>query len=63
VFHTRCPKYREQLSETDRERCRGEVPQLELKSSGHFAACHFPEARADVAAAEDLGVVADTGSA
>jgi oligopeptide/dipeptide ABC transporter ATP-binding protein len=58
VFHTRCPKYRELLGETDKERCRTDVPALELKQPGHFAACHFPEVRADIAAAEDAGIAA-----
>ncbi|MEO6885878.1 MAG: dipeptide ABC transporter ATP-binding protein [Jatrophihabitantaceae bacterium] len=56
VFYTRCPKYREILTETEQERCRTEVPSLDEKGIGHFAACHFPEVRADIAAAEDLGV-------
>jgi len=56
VFHTRCPKYRSVLSESDQQRCRGEIPQLEEKTPGHLAACHFPEVRADIAAAEDTGV-------
>jgi oligopeptide/dipeptide ABC transporter ATP-binding protein len=55
VFHTRCPKYREVLDETQQGRCRTEVPRLELKRPGHFAHCHFPEARADIAAAEESG--------
>ena len=58
VFHTRCPKYRLLLDEGQQERCRSEVPPLELKEPGHFAACHFPEPRADIAAAEDEGLVA-----
>jgi oligopeptide/dipeptide ABC transporter ATP-binding protein len=48
VFHTRCPKFREELSEDQRARCVGEEPILEEKDPGHFAACHFPEARRDV---------------
>jgi oligopeptide/dipeptide ABC transporter ATP-binding protein len=56
VFHTRCPKYRSILSDNDQQRCRSEVPLLELKAPGQFAACHFPEARADIAAAEDAGI-------
>ena len=60
VFHTRCPLYREQLSESQQERCRTEEPALEEKQPGHFAYCHFPVARADVAAAEDHGLVAPT---
>ena len=56
VFHTRCPKYRAVLSEADQQRCRSEIPLLEAKQPSHFAACHFPEARADIAAAEDAGI-------
>jgi len=56
VFHTRCPKYRAVLSENDKQRCRSEVPLLEPKSPGHFAACHFPEIRTDLATAQDAGV-------
>jgi oligopeptide/dipeptide ABC transporter ATP-binding protein len=48
VFHTRCPKYREQLSDTEKERCRAEIPVLELKGTDQFAACHFPEVRTDI---------------
>ena len=48
VFHTRCPKYAE-LPESDRGRCRTEVPALETKAAGHFVACHFPEVRPDAA--------------
>jgi oligopeptide/dipeptide ABC transporter ATP-binding protein len=56
VFHTRCPKYRSVLSEGDQQRCRGEIPLLEAKSPGHFAACHFPEERGDIASAQDTGI-------
>jgi peptide/nickel transport system ATP-binding protein len=55
VFHTRCPKYKV-LDSQSQERCITEVPELEIKRPGHFAACHFPEVREDIAAAEDLGV-------
>jgi peptide/nickel transport system ATP-binding protein len=58
VFHTRCPKYREILSETDKQLCRDVVPLLELKDGDHFVACHFPQVRADIAAAVDVGVTA-----
>ncbi len=63
VFHTRCPKYRELLGDDERQRCRDEVPPLEIKREGHYAACHFPEARADIAAAEDAGLAADIAAA
>jgi oligopeptide/dipeptide ABC transporter ATP-binding protein len=59
VFHTRCPKYRALLSETEQQRCRDEVPLLVQKEPGHFAACHFPEARADIASAQDAGIAGD----
>ncbi|HTR95867.1 MAG TPA: dipeptide ABC transporter ATP-binding protein [Trebonia sp.] len=58
VFHTRCPKYREILSETDKQLCRDVVPLLDLKKEDHFVACHFPQVRADIAAAVDVGVTA-----
>jgi oligopeptide/dipeptide ABC transporter ATP-binding protein len=58
VFHTRCPKYREILSDSERQRCTTDVPALELKAEGHFAACHYPEIRADIAAGEDAGIKA-----
>ena len=59
VFHTRCPKYRAILSETDKQQCRDVVPLLELKRDDHFVACHFPQVRADIAAAVDVGVTAE----
>jgi oligopeptide/dipeptide ABC transporter ATP-binding protein len=52
VFHTRCPKYRTTLGESEKERCRTVVPLLEAKQANHFAACHFPERRADLAHSE-----------
>jgi oligopeptide/dipeptide ABC transporter ATP-binding protein len=59
VFHTRCPKYRQLLSETDQQQCRDVVPPLDLKEDDHFVACHFPQVRADIAAAVDIGVTAE----
>jgi oligopeptide/dipeptide ABC transporter ATP-binding protein len=50
VFHTRCPKYRDELSEDDREQCRNVVPVLEEKQPLHFAACHFAQVRTDMMA-------------
>ena len=44
-------------TDSQKERCRTEVPALEEKAPGHFAHCHFPTARADVAAAEDDGII------
>jgi oligopeptide/dipeptide ABC transporter ATP-binding protein len=48
VFHTRCPKYRDQLDEGERERCRTEVPVLEEKRPGQQVYCHFAEVRTDI---------------
>ena len=48
VFHTRCPKYRTQLDEVQREHCRGEEPVLEEKAPGHSVYCHYPEVRSDL---------------
>ncbi|HEY3738087.1 MAG TPA: oligopeptide/dipeptide ABC transporter ATP-binding protein [Jatrophihabitans sp.] len=54
VFHTRCPKFREVLSESEKQRCVGEVPLLVNKvdniAGEHLAACHYAEARIDVGA-------------
>ncbi|HEX9039857.1 MAG TPA: dipeptide ABC transporter ATP-binding protein [Trebonia sp.] len=62
VFHTRCPQYREILGETEKQQCRDVVPLLELKADDHFVACHFPQVRADIAAAVDVGVTAEAVS-
>jgi oligopeptide/dipeptide ABC transporter ATP-binding protein len=58
VFHTRCPKFKTTLSESQQSECTTVIPLLEQKAPAHFAACHFPEVRADIAAAEDQGVQA-----
>jgi oligopeptide/dipeptide ABC transporter ATP-binding protein len=55
VFHTRCPKFRMVLDDGQKAQCTGVVPLLEAKGPSHFAACHFPEIRADIAVAEDQG--------
>jgi peptide/nickel transport system ATP-binding protein len=55
VFHTRCPKYRTELSEDQKEQCRAVVPLLEQKADRHFAACHFAEVRVDVGVTVDVG--------
>ena len=33
------------------------------RKSGHFVACHFPQVRADIAAAVDIGVTAEAVTA
>jgi oligopeptide/dipeptide ABC transporter ATP-binding protein len=73
VFHTRCPKYRDQLKEDERERCRTEEPVLEEKRPGQEVYCHFAEVRSDLiegaeaeavgAGASGLGPVRETRSA
>ena len=40
VFHTRCPRYREELSESERTRCTTEVPAIQGEND-HLVACHF----------------------
>jgi peptide/nickel transport system ATP-binding protein len=43
VFHTRCPRYREELTDSQRTRCTTEVPLPVARSGGsdHRVACHF----------------------
>jgi oligopeptide/dipeptide ABC transporter ATP-binding protein len=55
VFHTRCPKFRMVLDDSQKAQCTGVIPLLEAKGPSHYAACHFPEIRADIAVAEDQG--------
>ena len=61
VFHTRCPLYRSVLSESQQERCRAEVPALGPVTPGHLVHCHFPQPRADIAAAADEGLSESLG--
>jgi oligopeptide/dipeptide ABC transporter ATP-binding protein len=49
VFHTRCPLYREQLSDSQKEQCRTVEPVLEDKHPGHKVYCHFPIPRPELA--------------
>ncbi|CCH79371.1 oligopeptide ABC transporter (ATP-binding protein) [Nostocoides japonicum T1-X7] len=44
VFHTRCPKFRMELSDADKARCTGEIPQQREIAPMHEVACHFPGA-------------------
>ena len=46
VFHTRCQKFREELSDVQQERCRTEIPVLTETTPGHEVYCHFPAPRA-----------------
>jgi oligopeptide/dipeptide ABC transporter ATP-binding protein len=54
VFHTRCPKYRNELSESEREHCRTVEPVLEAKEPGHEVYCHFPQVRSDLVIGEPV---------
>jgi oligopeptide/dipeptide ABC transporter ATP-binding protein len=48
VFHTRCPKFKNELSDSEREHCRTVAPVLEEKAPGHSVYCHFPQTRSDL---------------
>ena len=48
VFHTRCPKYRNELSDSQREHCRTVEPVLEEKRPGQSVYCHFAAERTDL---------------
>jgi hypothetical protein len=41
VFHTRCPKYRKELTDEERQRCVGEVPLPVDHAPDHQVACHY----------------------
>ena len=43
-FRTRCPKFANELSEEERQRCIDEPPPLVDHGTGHPAACHYAEA-------------------
>jgi peptide/nickel transport system ATP-binding protein/oligopeptide transport system ATP-binding protein len=43
-FRTRCPKFANDLTEAERQRCIDEPPPLVDHGSGHAAACHYAEA-------------------
>ena len=55
VFHTRCQKYREELTDEQRVTCRTIEPTLEEKAPGHEVYCHFPAPRAGVTAVIQTG--------
>ena len=44
-FRTRCPKFANELSEAERQRCVDEPPALVDRGEGHPSACHYAEAR------------------
>ncbi|SHH47305.1 oligopeptide transport system ATP-binding protein [Jatrophihabitans endophyticus] len=47
-FRTRCPKFANELDNTQREWCVNVEPPLGEKFTGHKAACHFAAARVDI---------------
>jgi oligopeptide/dipeptide ABC transporter ATP-binding protein len=47
-FRTRCPKFRDELNNAQREWCVNVEPTLENKFESHTAACHFAAARTDI---------------
>ena len=61
VFHTRCPKFKNALSDAEREQCTTVQPVLEEKRPGHSVYCHFPEARTDLIDGEP-GPIRTTGT-
>lgn len=44
-FRTRCPKFANELSESERQRCIEEDPELADRGHGHDSACHYAEVR------------------
>jgi oligopeptide/dipeptide ABC transporter ATP-binding protein len=42
-FRTRCPKFADQLSESERKKCVDEVPELVDRGAGAPVACHYAE--------------------
>jgi oligopeptide/dipeptide ABC transporter ATP-binding protein len=42
-FRTRCPKFANDLTEAERQRCIDEPPDLVDRGTGHPAACHYAE--------------------
>jgi len=43
-FRTRCPKFANQLSAAEQQRCVDELPALDVRDIGHPTACHYAEA-------------------
>ncbi|GIJ51056.1 ABC transporter ATP-binding protein [Virgisporangium aliadipatigenens] len=43
-FRSRCPKFANELSEGERQKCVNEVPALVDRGEGHRSACHYAEA-------------------
>jgi len=56
AFRTRCPVYRDLLTDEQRTRCDGEHPALERVNDGQLSACHYPET------VQRLGVAVNGGT-
>jgi oligopeptide transport system ATP-binding protein len=54
-FRTRCPKFADELDNTQREWCVNVEPPLEAKFEGHEAACHFAAPRTDILDVDGAG--------
>ena len=63
VFHTRCPKFRTELSDEQKQACVNVVPLLEPKAEGHLAACHYAEVKVDLAILDEAAAKAVTAEA
>jgi oligopeptide transport system ATP-binding protein len=57
-FRSRCPKFANELDNSQREWCVNVEPALEEKFTAHRAACHFAEVRTDLLEGGDVGTVA-----
>jgi len=44
-FHTRCPMFASELTETERRRCVDETPALVERGDAGLVACHYAEGR------------------
>jgi len=58
VFHTRCPKFREELTDEQQARCRTVEPKLVEKAPGHQVNCHFAAPRIGLTAVLQTGASA-----
>ncbi|MBE7187279.1 MAG: ATP-binding cassette domain-containing protein [Jatrophihabitans endophyticus] len=54
-FRTRCQTFAHVLNNSQREWCANVEPELEVKFTGHLAACHFPSARTDILSGDASG--------
>ncbi len=55
-FRTRCPKFADELDNTQREWCVNVEPPLATKYEAHGAACHFAAPRTDILSADRVDI-------